>query len=138
MSLSAYWIANFVYDYTLYLCVALPAAGLCMILSISSLIDGDALISTWLLFSFYGLAYIPLTYIFAFIFRDYGNAQSFYFFASFLTGGLLPILTLLLRILNMGSNPIGRYIAWGLRAYPSFAFGEGVINLGSISLFAAN
>jgi hypothetical protein len=123
MSLSAYWMANFLYDYILYLIVALPAAAMCMILKISSLIDGDAVISTWLLFSTYGLAYIPLTYIIAFVFKDYGNAQSFYFFATFFAGGLLPILTLLLRILSSSTNAIGRYVAWALRAYPAFAFG---------------
>jgi len=121
--LSAYWIANFIYDYLLYLCVAMPAAAFCMLLNVSSLTDGNALPATWMLFTFYGLAYIPLTYLLAFIFKEYGSAQSFYFFASFLTGGLFPVLTLLLRMLSASSNKIGRYIAWGLRSYPAFAFG---------------
>jgi hypothetical protein len=42
MKLSAYWFANFVYDYILYLMVALPAAALCKAMNISALITGNA------------------------------------------------------------------------------------------------
>ena len=54
---------------------------------------------------------------------------------TFIVGGMLPILTFLLRILGSSSNPVGRGIAWILRLYPSFAFGEGMLNMGSGSLY---
>jgi hypothetical protein len=123
MKLSSYWFANFIYDYLLYLIVALISAGLCSALSITSLTSGSALTGTWLLFVFYGLAYIPFTYVLANIFKDYGNAQAGYYFLTFIVGGMLPILTLLLRFLGSGSNPIGRGLAWFLRIYPAFSFG---------------
>lgn len=116
MKISAYWFANFAYDYILYLCVALPAAVLCKILNITSLATGNAYLSTWLLFVGYGLAYIPFTYILAFTYKEYGSAQSYYFFFTFLIGGMLPVLTFLLRFLSSVTNPIGRIIAWVLRA----------------------
>lgn len=135
MRISSYWISNFIFDYALYLVVAVVSVGLCKGLDITSLTTGSAYAATWLLFIFYGLAYVTVTYIFAFIFKDYGNAQAGYFFLTFVAGGMLPILTFLLRFLSTGANPVGRGIAWILRFHPAFAFGEGLINLGSLTAY---
>jgi len=135
MKLSAYWTANFVYDYILYLIVAVISVALCSALGISSFTSGNAFAGVWLLFIFYGLAYISFTYILAFAFKDYGNAQAGFYFLTFIVGGMLPILTFLLRILGARSNPIGRGLAWFLRIYPAFSFGEGMLNIGSVSLY---
>ena len=138
MMISAYWFANFVYDFVLYLCIALPAAALCKAFNIASLSSDSAYLATWLLFVAYGLAYIPFTYIIAFLYRDYGSAQSYYFFFTFLIGGMLPVLTFVLRIISKSANKIGRYISWGVRIFPSYAFGEGIINLGSVDAYKSN
>jgi NADH:ubiquinone oxidoreductase subunit 3 (subunit A) len=135
MKLSAYWAANFIYDYILYLILAVVTVGLCSALSIGAFTSGSAYTGLWLLFILYGLAYIPFTYMLAFAFKDYGNAQAGYYFLTFIIGGMLPILTLLLRILGAGSNPIGKGLAWFLRIYPAFSFGEGLINIGSVTAF---
>jgi len=49
---------------------------------------------------------------------------------------MFPILTLLLRILGTGSSAAGRGIAWIFRIYPAFAFGEGLINIGSVNFYS--
>lgn len=123
MRISAYWISNFVYDFILYLIVAIVAVGICKGLDITALASGSAYAGTCLLFLFYGLAYISFTYMFAFVFKDYGNAQAGYYFFTFIIGGMIPILTFLLRMLGAGSNPVGRGLAWVFRIYPAFAFG---------------
>jgi hypothetical protein len=123
MILSAYWIANFVYDYLMYMIVAIFSVVVIKHLEITSLTSGNAYAATVMLFIFYGIAYIFLTYILAFLYKDYGNAQAGHYFLTFITGGMLPILTLLLRVLGIGSNSIGRRLAWVLRLYPAFAFG---------------
>lgn len=123
MSITAYWIANFVYDYLLFIFVSVITIIIAKALSITSLTDGTAYAATWMLFVFYGLSYVPLTYILAFLYKDYGNAQAAYYFITFVAGGLLPLLTFLLRILGEGSNKVGRGISWALRAFPPFAFG---------------
>jgi hypothetical protein len=123
MRVSAYWFANFLYDYFMYAIVAVVSAILCSAMKIDSFTTGNAMAATWLLFMLYGLAYVPFTYIAAYIFSDYGNAQAFYFFTTFFMGGMIPILTLLFRMLSTVTNPVGRYIAWALRIHPSFAFG---------------
>jgi len=136
MSITAYWVANFVYDYVLYIFVSFITILIAKALTITSLTDGNAYAATWMLFVFYGLSYIPLTYILAFFYKDYGNAQAAYYFITFVSGGLLPLLPLLLRILGPGSNKVGRGIAWALRLFPPFAFGEGLMNEGSVSFFS--
>jgi len=123
MNITAYWVANFVYDYVLFIFVGFITIGIAKGLTISSLTDGDAFAATWMLFIFYGLSYIPLTYILAFLYKDYGNAQAAYYFITFVAGGLLPLLTILLRTLSESSNKVGRGIAWPLRLFPPFAFG---------------
>ena len=123
MSISAYWTANFVYDYILYFIIAVITIGISKAMDITALIEGNAFAVTWMLFIFYGLSYISFTYIFGFYYHDYGNAQAAYYFITFSLGGLLPLIILLLRFLSATSNPIGRGLAWVFRLYPSFAFG---------------
>ncbi len=100
MSVTAYWTANFVYDYILFAIVACITIGIAKALSITSLTDGNSFAGTWMLFIFYGLSYIPLTYLLAFYFKDYGNAQASYYFITLVTGGLMPILTFILRFIG--------------------------------------
>ena len=107
----------------LFIFVGFITIGIAKGLTITSLTDGDAFAATWMLFIFYGLSYIPLTYILAFLYKDYGNAQAAYYFITFVGGGLFPLLTFLLRSLGESSNKVGRGIAWPLRLFPPFAFG---------------
>lgn len=135
MSITAYWTANFIYDFILYMLVAVITIGIAKGMSITSITEGTAYAATWMLFIFYGISYISFTYIASFLFKEYGNAQAGYYFITLVSGGMLPILTFLLRVLGEGSNPVGRGIAWVLRLYPSFAFGEGLLNIGSVTLY---
>lgn len=123
MMVSAYWFANFIYDFILYCIVMIFSVGIIKAFSITSLTSNDAYAATWLLFIFYGVAYIFLTYILAYLYKDYGNAQAGHYFMTFIIGGMLPILTFLLRILGESSGSIGKGLAWFLRLYPAFAFG---------------
>ena len=135
MSVAAYWTANFVYDYLLYFLIAAITIAISKAMDISSLVSGNAFAATWLLFIFYGLSYISFTYIVSFYYHDYGNAQAAYYFISFVAGGMLPLITFIFRIIGTATNTAGRVIAWILRLYPSFAFGEGLLNIGSVSIY---
>jgi ATP-binding cassette subfamily A (ABC1) protein 3 len=128
MSINAYWLANLVYDYLIYAFVFLIVMGIIKGLDIASLTDGNAFAATFMLFIFYGLSYIPLTYILSFYYKNYASAQATYYFITFLAGGLLPLITFFLRSLGRQSNRLGRIIAWILRIFPPFAFGEGLLN----------
>ena len=133
MNIGSYWIGNLIYDYFLYSVVAGFAIGMCVALDIEALIEGDALAATALLFFLLGLANIPFTYMISNLFTSYGNAQGIVYFFNFLCGGVLPIITLMLRWLDSdGSAEVGKGLSWFLRIIPIYAFGEGMINLGSV------
>jgi ATP-binding cassette, subfamily A (ABC1), member 3 len=135
MNIKAYWTANLAYDYALYLVISVVAIGIAIALDIQFITKGKALTVTWILFIFYGLSYISLTYVMSFCFKDYGNAQASYYFITLIIGGLLPILVFLMRVLADSSNPVGRGLAWGFRLYPAYCFGEGIMNIGSVNLY---
>ncbi len=97
MNIASYWIGTYIYAFILYLSVAIFSVVMCQILKISALITDDAFAATCLLFLFYGLANIPLTYILGYIFKDYGNAQGAIYFFNFVSGGLVTLIILVLR-----------------------------------------
>lgn len=71
---------------------------------------------------------IPLTYILSYFFIDYGNAQAGIYFYNFVTGGILPILIVVLRWITVDEDPVpsgtvARGLAWLFRILPSFSFG---------------
>ena len=128
MSIYSYWFGNFIFDFVLYLVVGFFAAGMCMAFEIKSLIDGDALTATWLLFFLYGFANIPFSYIVSFLFTDYGSSQTAFYFFNFVAGGLLTVIILVLRMIGDVAGSVARGLAWILRLIPAFAFGEGLTN----------
>jgi ATP-binding cassette, subfamily A (ABC1), member 3 len=132
MNIKAYWAANFIFDFFLYMVVASLSIGAAVVLEVSSLIN-NALLATWGLFILYGLCYVPFTYIVAF----YLNEETSFFNLTLVTGGVIPVLMAALRAITASSNPVARGLCWLFRLYPSFAFGEGMINLGSLSIYAA-
>ena len=132
MNIYSYWIGNFIYDYFMYLIVAVFTACMCSVFNIQSLIAGDALGATWAIILLFGLSNLPLTYIASFLFKDYSSAQSGVYFFNFISGGILATLALVLRTVVTDSNAsagnIARGIAWVLRFIPAFSFGEGLSN----------
>ena len=70
------------------------------------------------------------------MFKDYGNAQAGYYFFTFVVGGLLSIIVLVLRILGGTANTVGLVLGWIFRIIPSYCFGEILINLGSINFLS--
>ena len=77
---------------------------MCKVLQISALTDNGAYPATCLLFGIYGCANIVLTYILAYLFYDYWNAQSVTYFFKFVAGGIAPIIVLILRWIDEYSN----------------------------------
>jgi hypothetical protein len=129
-------MGNYVYDFLLYAVVAIFSLVICKVLEIKALIDNDAFTATCLIFGLFGFSNISLTYIMSNIFKDYGNAQGVVYFFNFVSGGIAPIIILVLRWIGPDSNKIGRGIAWAMRLVPSFAFGEGLLNIASIQLLS--
>ncbi len=115
-------MGNFIYDYVLYLLLAGFGVAMCIVLDATAFI-GEALYVVVVTFGMYGLAYIPMTYIMAYLFKDYGNAQAGYYFFTFVIGGLIPIIVLVFRFIDGIPNQIGMYLSWVFKFIPAFCFG---------------
>lgn len=122
MNIIAYWFGNFIYDYLLYLVLAIFSFLMCLALKVDAF-TGGAYGTTVTIFILYGLAYIPFTYIAAYLFKDYGNAQAGFYFFTFVVGGLLSTIILVLRILGDTANTLGLALSWIFRIFPSYCFG---------------
>ena len=77
----------------------------------------------------------------SYLFKDYGNAQAALYFFNFVVGGIVPMIILVLRWISNEDDPVpsgdvGRALSWILRLIPAFSFGEGMINLGSLTLLS--
>jgi hypothetical protein len=122
MNIYAYWFGNFIYDYVLYVVLAVFSIVMTLALDAKAF-TGDSFGVTCLTFFLYGLAYIPMTYMMAYLFKDYGNAQAGYYFFTFVIGGLLPIIVLVLRFLGGTANTVGLVVSWIFRFIPAYVFG---------------
>lgn len=122
MKITSYWFGNLIYDYLLYLILAVFAVLMCIVLKVTAY-TGEAYLSIWILFLTYGLAYIPFSYIASFVFKDYGNAQAVFYFFTFVIGGLVSTILFVLRMLGGQISIVGGYIGWVLRIFPSYCFG---------------
>ena len=123
MNLGSYWLGNFLYDYVLYLFLAVVTCLLILAFDIQGLMKDDGYSACWVIFILFGLVYIPMTYIGGFLFQDYGSAQAAWYFITFVFSGLLPIVTMLFRLLSKDTPIVGHIIAWILRIIPAFSFG---------------
>lgn len=132
----AYWASNLVVDFVKALvpCVF----GICMVYAynietFTETSDNQAVIS--LLFIGYAWAIISFSFLFGFLFKSYGNAQVLGFFVHFIFGGIMPLLIFILKIIK-STRDAGNALQWIFRLIPSFAFGDGVVNLGNLALMA--
>lgn len=124
MNIYSYWLGNFIFDYFMYLLLAAFAVGMCLALGVDSFIgDNQTFYVVVIVFLLYGAAYIPLTYILSYVFKDYGNAQAGYYFFTFVVGGLISTIMLVLRFVGGTAGLVGLYITWALRCIPPFSFG---------------
>lgn len=134
MNIYSYWVGNFIFDYALYAIVAAFAAIMCSAFTVTSLTGNGALGATWALLLLFGLANFPFTYMVCFLFKDYSNAQAAVYFFNFVSGGIITTLSLVLRMIGDTGGMVIRGLNWVFRFVPAFAFGEGLINEGSITL----
>ena len=86
VSIVAYWTSNFLVDIITYLIPAIFSICMIKAFNVESLANGENFGATWLLFIFYGFSIVNFTYVFSFLFKDYGNAQLIIFFFSFTFG----------------------------------------------------
>ena len=89
-----------------------------------------------LVFLLFGISQLLFTYISSFAFKDHNNAQSMFYFFTFMFGAMLPVVVLVFRYIGGILTNISFGLSWVLRIVPAFSFGQAIINLQSISILS--
>jgi ATP-binding cassette subfamily A (ABC1) protein 3 len=118
MSLSAYWISNIIFD-------VLKSLIPCMVVLAFMKLYGLLYPNIWLSFLLYPIAITPFTYATSFLFSKETLAQTFTIFLHFVFGGIGPILTVVLRMIE-STKLGGDKLNWVLKIIPSFCLTDTV------------
>jgi len=129
VSLISYWSANYILDFVKLTIPLVFSVLMCLAFQISTLTDtSEAYGAIWLIFIFYSSALISFAYFLSFLFKDYGNAQSFNFVFAFLVSAILSLVIFVLRLIP-SSRSGAKIASYFLRIFPPFCFGYGIINV---------
>lgn len=71
----------------------------------------------------FGLSNLPFSYLCAYVFKDYSNAQAGVYFFNFISGGVISTLALVLRMIGGNGGAVVKALCWILRIFPAFSFG---------------
>jgi ATP-binding cassette, subfamily A (ABC1), member 3 len=136
VSIYSYWISHYLVDFLKHLIPASIIIGMVVAFNIESFNGtSDLLGATSLLFILYGWANIPFSYLVGFLFDNYGTSMTVHFFFNFLFGSLGAILVMVLRLID-STREAGLQLQWFMRLFPCYAFGYGVVNIGSINTWS--
>jgi len=129
VSVSAYWVSNFIFDYSVYLIPAVVAMLLCKAFNVDAFISTDkqqlsALIANFLLF---GLASITSTYLLCFFFKSPSAAQGTVLFLNIFAIILITASQFLSQLTSTCKAETSLRYVFGL--LPSFNFGFVLIQL---------
>lgn len=93
MGLGAYWLSNYFVDFIKLSFSVLFSIFMCKAFNIKGLIEPNSSWgAVWLLFIFFGTSTISFTYLVSFLFKDYGNAQTFNFVFFFLMSKIFNLI----------------------------------------------
>lgn len=100
MGLWPFWIGNFIFDFGCFVLFTIFTLCMCKALNLSHLIGNGALGVTVAVFVLYGVCQQIFTYVCSFMFRDYNNAQSIFYFFNFMFGAMMPVVVLVFRYIG--------------------------------------
>lgn len=136
VGVGAYWLSTFAIDILKYSIPGVFSVLMVLAFKISIFTDeNSAYGAVCLLFLLYGWGVFPFTYLFGYLFNSFGNAQIATFFMNFLTGGLIPTIVYILRLIPL-TRKVGLALQWVFRCIPSFCFGYGILNISNRKLYA--
>ena len=127
LSPAMYWLGNYVYDFACY-SVVVGTLMIGLVLSNSSLAEGEFATVTIILFALYGLAMIPFSYVLSLLFKNPSNSQIGVAAINFVFGFVLYTVV---KLMNVGTNNVDDSIAeLYLRPicnlHPAFVFATGL------------
>lgn len=88
-----------------------------------------------LIFFLFGFSVIAFTYLSSYIFKNIGNAQLNTYLIHLLIGAILPFVFFILYIIE-STRDTAKILVWFCRLIPSFALGNGILNIGNSELYS--
>ena len=125
--LAGYWVANFIWDFSLMMPSALLSLAWYEAYEIDNLV-GEAAGAMLLSVLLFGLSVTVFTYVISFGFSKQSTAQNVSLLFYIVSGGLLLVASIVLDFISSTRN-INKRLKFVYRLLPSFCLGEVVINL---------
>ena len=134
-NLSAYWASTFLFDLASYACTMFLAFLVFFIAGRSEYVGSfTVFMATFLLFSFYGIAAAWSSYMMSFLFQSHSAAQSSVIGFNFIAGFVTVIVVVTLQFMD-STKDIANVLQYIFRLIPSFALGDGIVQLSLRTLY---
>ena len=142
VSVAAYWISHYLFDFGLYLVTAFLSIGVYKLYDIEVYVnESDFRVnSLFALYLLFGAAVIPFAYLLSFAFRIHSSAQNTVLVINMVTGAILIIVDFILsNVPTAGGKACQAEIAlqnvW--RFFPAFSLGHGLYRLSYLNVLPA-
>ena len=134
VSISAYWVSTFVWDFTSYLLPMFGSIAMIFIFDVQEFIstDSDRLAALFLLFLFYGSSVSGQTYIITYFFKHYSAAQNFVLFINMIS--MVLVLASFIMGLVKSTCEANKDLQYVFLLFPGYALGNGLIDLSFLSI----
>ncbi|KAK7195511.1 ATP-binding cassette subfamily A, member 1 [Novymonas esmeraldas] len=130
-SVLAYWLSSFVFDVACYIVTQILAFIIFVIFNRTEFIGKDTVGASIVLFLFFGVTSIPVSYLMSFFFRSSFSAQSVVFCINFTFGFLWVTVESMIAEQALRFAEVVTYI---LRIFPAVCFGEAIYVLSGTQL----
>ncbi|ETL98845.1 hypothetical protein L917_04165 [Phytophthora nicotianae] len=136
VSLGAFWLSNFIWDFLLYLIPCAAAIIMIKGFNIDSMTGSSACNSCTsetfpaviVLFILFGLAICPFTYCLSYLFKEHASSQTYTIMINFIIGVVLMVVAFILDVIE-STEDINAVLVFFWRLSPLFNLGYGLLNL---------
>ncbi|KAG5488176.1 hypothetical protein LSCM4_08155 [Leishmania orientalis] len=129
-----YWFSNFIFDFAAYIVTMLLVVVIFAIFQRREFVGADTIGATLTLLSVFGFCSISTAYLVQFCFTTHSSAQIVVMAVGFVSGFFLVILVFVLQLLPK-TQAAAANMRKAFRAFPTYAVGEGIVNLVLLSHF---
>ncbi|RLN46846.1 hypothetical protein BBO99_00008704 [Phytophthora kernoviae] len=136
VSLTAFWLANYVWDLMMYVVPCIAAIILIKVFDVSALTGNadctsctsDTFPAVIVLFILFGFAICPFTYCLSFLFKEHAASQTFTMKINFVLGVVLMIVSYILNVIE-STKSVNSVLIFIWRLSPLFNLGNGLLSL---------
>ena len=126
-SIPAYWTANYIWDFTVFIIPMTACLLLCLWFDVAPVVKGGMEVAFALLAG-YGLSICPFTYLMGHLFKTHVKAQIYTILFNLMTGIVLMIASYVLTAFDK-THDANEILMWVYRIFPGFCLGHGLLQL---------